>query len=919
MEATGKTSSLSRDLRNILKEIDGKVSVSELLEKFDKLGEPKLLEALSSMERDGYLREFVAKQDEGPRTPAASGPGSQSLGDGSDLDFTAFTPAKPNAKANEDARLQAQAQEIARQAQATRAREDSAARARADTAARAKAEADLKARQAAGPKPAPPKSSSPPPLPPLVSPSVAPPIVPPVAGILGAGPDAAARAQADAQARAQAEALERARREAEEKARRDAEEKARREAEARARAEIEAAIKREADARALREIQERTRREEEEKARREAEVRAKLEAEQRVKREAEERARREIEERARKEVEERIRREEAERRRREEEDRARRLAEEAERRRREEEERVRREAERQARIEAETRARVDAEVRAKREAEERARREEEEHRRGQQRKRAEEDARKRREAEEAEALVRALREEQEKALREAEEPAKGEEEERKEPEDRREPEERIEPEEPAPFEEEAAEQRREEEERQAREEEKRAREEEKAQAKAAAKARKAERARERAGEEAWRGDEEALRDPNAPSISAAEIWEKRRPASLVKTLAVMLVLILVVGIAVLPFVPLETAPYEKGAQAWLGQPVKIGSVTLTLVPLPQLRFEKVAIGKDPQLRAATIKASPELATLLEDRVTLRSLELDNVTVPKEFLAVLLQDKGGRKGFGVQRISAKGLKIDAPELGLPPLELDAILSPDGGLSSASFSGAGPISVKLEPRGGKAAIEISAVTLPLPIGVDLGLSDFTGKGSVTASELVLSTTEARAFGGRIFGNARLRWSSGWSLEGELSARQMDAAKIAGPLLGAGTVQGKGRLSMRGLLPERMILNSQLEGNFTVQKGSISNVDMTRLLQGSGSGGGTTFFSEMSGDFSADPNRLAVRNIRLAAGLLSGLGQIEMDSLKNLSGRMQIELRAQSVQARSTVGVSGTLTNPQFRRTN
>ena len=889
MEATGKTSNLSRDLRNILKEIDGKVSVSELLEKFERLGEPKLLEALSEMERDGYVREFVGKQDEGPRVPVGRGPASQqSLGDGSDLDFTAFTPAKPNAKANEEARLQAQAQEIARQAQATRAREDVAAR------ARAKAEADLKARQAPAAKPAA---------------SLSPPFAAP---ILGAGPDAQARAQADAQARAQADALERARREADERQRKDAEEKARVEAEARARAEIELAIKRAADERALREIQERTRREEEEKARREGEARAKLEAELRVKREAEERTRREMEERARREIEERIRREEVERRRREEEERARREAEERERRRREEEERARRETERQARVEAETRARVDAEVRAKREAEERARREQEEDRREQQRKHAAEEARKRREAEEAEALARSLREEQEKAEREAEEGAKSEEEGSKEQGE-------WEPEEPAPFEEEAAEQRRKEEERQAREEEKRARAEEKAQAKAAAKLRKAERARERAGEEAWRGDEEALRDSNAPSLSAAEIWEKRKPASFAKTLAVMLLLILVVGIAVLPFVPLETAPYEKVAQAWLGQPVKIGSVSLTLVPLPQLKFEKVAIGKDPQMRVAAIKASPELATLLEDRVTLRSLELDNVTVPKEFLAVLLQDKGGGKGFGVQRITAKGLKIDAPELGLPPLELDATLSPDGALKSASFSGAGPLSVKLEPHGGRAAIEISAGTLPLPVGIDLGLSEFTGKGTVSGSELVLNATEARAFGGRIFGNARLRWASGWRLEGELSARQMDAAKIAGPLLGAGTVQGKGRLSMRGLLPERMVLNSQLEGNFTIQKGSISNVDMTRLLQGSGSGGGTTLFSEMSGDFSADPNRLVVRNIRLAAGLLSGLGQIEMDPLKNLSGRMQIELRAQSVQARSTVGLSGTLTNPQFRRTN
>src|SRR5262249_49887308 len=87
MEATGKTSNLSRDLRNILKEIDGKVSVSDLSEKFSKMTEQKLLEALSTMERDGYVREFVGKQDEAPRGPAAAGPGSQSLGDGSDLDF----------------------------------------------------------------------------------------------------------------------------------------------------------------------------------------------------------------------------------------------------------------------------------------------------------------------------------------------------------------------------------------------------------------------------------------------------------------------------------------------------------------------------------------------------------------------------------------------------------------------------------------------------------------------------------------------------------------------------------------------------------------------------------------------------------------------------------------------------------------
>src|SRR2546422_3135310 len=48
------------------------------------------------------------------------------------------------------------------------------------------------------------------------------------------------------------------------------------------------------------------------------------------------------------------------------------------------------------------------------------------------------------------------------------------------------------------------------------------------------------------------------------------------------------------------------------------------------------------------------------------------------------------------------------------------------------------------------------------------------------------LALSEAEARAFGGRLLGNVRLRWSSGWSMEGEFAVRQMDAGKIAAPLL-------------------------------------------------------------------------------------------------------------------------------------
>ncbi len=463
--------------------------------------------------------------------------------------------------------------------------------------------------------------------------------------------------------------------------------------------------------------------------------------------------------------------------------------------------------------------------------------------------------------------------------------------------------------------------RRKEEEKRGEEKEKRTREEEKtladSEAEEAVQGRKAARAKERSGEQAARGRQEAV---DAAAQSARRAWAKRKPGNFVRQLALLLLVLLVVSIAVVPFVPLEPGPYEKAAQAWLGEPVKIGAFNLALLPVPRLKFEKVVIGKEPQIRVATIRATPQIGSVLAEKKTFKRLELENVAFPRRYLSVLLLGRGKGESLGVERLTAKGLKLDIPGLNLPALELDASFSPDGALKSVTFVDAErKLSVKLQPQGGKAAVEISSDKFPLPVGADLALEEFTAKGTVTRGELALNEAEARAFGGRLLGSARLRWSGGWSLEGEIAARQMDAAKIAAPLVAGGTLQGRGVYSMRAPLPERLLTNARLEGNFTVQKGSITNVDMTRLLQGGGPGGGTTPFSEMSGSVSADPNRVLVRQIRMVAGLLNAAGQVEMDPQKNLSGRLQLELRSRTVQVRATLAVAGTLKNPQFRRIN
>ena len=414
MEATGKTSALSRDLRALLKEIDGKATLAEVQARFGKLPEAKLQEALTTLAKGDFVREFTQSgrtPAPPPKTAAPSHKASAAGGD-MDLDFTAAIPTISTIakQAEEAARQKAQATaaaEVAARAKAeaearTRAAAaEAAARARAEAEAKAKAEALEKAKAAAAAARAKAEAEA----------------------RAKAAAEAAARAKAEAEAKARAEAEARAKAEAEARAKREAEERARQEAEARAKAEQQARI--EAEARARKEAEERALVEAELKARLEEERKAKEEAE-RERKAAEEKARREADELRAKLEQERKAREEAERKankeaeRRSREDAERKAKEEAERARKEAEEKARREAEEQTRREAEERARteqvrVETEARTRKEAEEAGHRAREE---------AERKAKEESERSASEEAERKAREEAERKRKEAEEQAR---------------------------------------------------------------------------------------------------------------------------------------------------------------------------------------------------------------------------------------------------------------------------------------------------------------------------------------------------------------------------------------------------------------------------------------------------------------------------------------------------------------
>ena len=91
MEVTGKTSLLSRELRSVLTQVDGKATVGDIHQRLDKFSESKLFDTLGKLTKDGFVREFVS-------APTSISPPSQMpivQEEGEDLDFTDLASRPP--------------------------------------------------------------------------------------------------------------------------------------------------------------------------------------------------------------------------------------------------------------------------------------------------------------------------------------------------------------------------------------------------------------------------------------------------------------------------------------------------------------------------------------------------------------------------------------------------------------------------------------------------------------------------------------------------------------------------------------------------------------------------------------------------------------------------------------------------------
>jgi membrane protein involved in colicin uptake len=484
--------------------------------------------------------------------------------------------------------------------------------------------------------------------------------------------------------------------------------------------------------------------------------------------------------------------------------------------------------------------------------------------------------------------------------------------------------------------EESARKAREEQERQLREEaERRDREDAEARTRAdeARKAEEQEARRRAREEEKERKQREA--DAKADATARTKVDAKRegrgaKKASKWSRPVALSAIVLVLGaLGLLHVVPLTGygPAMEELAASALGEPVKIGSVHAALLPYPHFKLEGVTVGKEQNLKIASVRAVPELSTLFGPQKTLSVLELQSVNADPEVLrrAPSWIRTDVPRSLRVSKVVLREVKIDTARTPLPTFDGEVSLNENNALVKASFrTQNGDLKVDLRNRSDELEAEFTARGWKPPIGPGLQFDEIAGKVRAASGAITFSDVSARLYGGSATGHGRLTWNGPWSLTGEFSTRQLDLVTalkaFTGQFRATGRIDASGRYTMQSAALDRLFGEPQVEAAFKVERGELENVDLTRALQQAAAGtpvrGGKTQFAELSGTVSVSGKRYQYRQLALASGILIAHGTTDLVASGDLAGRVNLELSAKPNPIRAVLAVSGKLADPQLR---
>ena len=368
---------------------------------------------------------------------------------------------------------------------------------------------------------------------------------------------------------------------------------------------------------------------------------------------------------------------------------------------------------------------------------------------------------------------------------------------------------------------------------------------------------------------------------------------------------------------------------EKEASARLKQPVSIKSIKFAALPLPHVTLDRITIGTTDGIELGRVTVTPDLFSLLQPTKVIKRIDIDSLILTRKAIDKIpawVNSDTARSPqqppqVRVESIRLNDARVDFGKTRFGPFNARIKLDGKGEPADASISTRdGRLKLHIEPKDSNYLIDASAKSWTLPVGPALVFDELIIKGVATPNDARLGEVSARLYGGTAAGKMAVSWKKGLRLEGKFNISQMELRQVA-PLLSPGT-HVSGRLNAKPVFSgvaasaDQLVNALRLETPFNVQNGALGGVDIhkaaTNLIK-QGTSGGETRFDQLSGHLLMEHGGYRFTQLKIASGALAADGDVSISRTKELSGRINAQVKVVGTSANVPLNVGGTLAAP------
>ncbi|PPD52464.1 MAG: hypothetical protein CTY12_06445 [Methylotenera sp.] len=382
-------------------------------------------------------------------------------------------------------------------------------------------------------------------------------------------------------------------------------------------------------------------------------------------------------------------------------------------------------------------------------------------------------------------------------------------------------------------------------------------------------------------------------------------------------------LILLLGL--MHFVPLNflVAPIENFAAASIGAPVKVGEVRASLWPQPHFMLHHVMMGENPAIQLDSIKAAPQITSLLSEVKTLNSLLIEGVTLNQKDVAKPLQWLQAARlspQLQVDDVRFSKVKLNIRDLTLVPFNGHVIPHHAGELGGIALkSEDGALAIEVQPQANQYRVKLAASKWTLPVGPNIVFEALHASGTYQQERLQLDQLQGEIYGGTFSAKAMVDWSNQWQTSGNFNLIKANAAQLLKAFSSTALVDGKlnlaGNFSAQSNIATQLLDDAEVTGNFNIPNGKINGVDLARAIlnpEDKALEGYATNFDQLTGGVWAKGGRVEYRNLVLKSPKLQAQGQVQIAPSEAISGKISLNAVAQGRNFQSTFDLTGKVSN-------